>query len=1058
VWGLALARALAESFPTSPTFELGPTALVTLATGLVGGGAAGWLARRKAFARHDGPGLSSTILPLFIVSVYLFWPGIVPHIGWTLLGGGLALTMLLVVRRARPLYAPTTNLPLKGLEIVFLACVVLALYLRTLGPTVGQADTFEFQVVAPTLGVAHPTGYPLYVLSGKLFSLLPFGSVAWRVNLTSAIFGTGAVLVLYQLISRLTRRPLVAVSAALAFAFSRIFWSQAVVAEVYTLHNLFVAGLMLLLLEGVSGNWRVSYSRREAVGGSGAQGAGATKRWTLNPLYALSLLLGLSFANHLTTALLLPAVALTILFVRPRLRQREWLIAVVLFLLGLALYAYIYLRWPMLHQGVWMSLDEFWRYVTGQQFGGALRLDAWRTDPTRYQIVGRLLREPFGWPGLILGAIGLVWLVVKSGRVALVTLLVFLTYVWYALNYYVPDVAVFMLPAHLVLATWIGVGMAALMELVIEGRDKGVERPGICASYSIAISFLWLLPLWLLWTNLPLVDQSGERDAYAWGERVLDLPLAPKSAILADSVRIAPLYYLQRIEGRRPDLDVLVLADESTYRAELGARLAAAQTVYLARFLPGLESLYHLRSVGPLTEVGVSQLMAPPSLDHVLGVRFSLAAAQEVATREQGSVELLGFTGPVPGPDGGTGLTLYWRADGPISEVYHVRLRLVDGQGRVWWQEDGQHAANNYYPTPAWHPGEVVADYHEIPPEALDSAVYPQAYTVQVGLFRPFSDAGLVAQNGAMWYPLVPLDLPIGRHEASPVHLLRARYAFPRGMMPQSLVAASSWDGSGEGLVLTGVDLPAVVATGAPVELRLYASASGRADAKAQGRPALTWTDGWGSSEQAIVLETWGPFRLLLQAPMASGDYDLRLGWVDQQGRFYTARCGWLAHPTQDCPVARVQVTAAAATALANFDGKMLLAGAEFDLPASSAGALPTLSPGQTMQLTLSWQGLQPMEENYTVSIQLVGPDGRLYGQTDTWPVLGTFPTSQWSPSQRFSDPYQVVLGPDAAPGHYQVGVVVYLLATRTRLPLLDAAGQSTGDIAWLGEFMVVPR
>jgi hypothetical protein len=163
-------------------------------------------------------------------------------------------------------------------------------------------------------------------------------------------------------------------------------------------------------------------------------------------------------------------------------------------------------------------------------------------------------------------------------------------------------------------------------------------------------------------------------------------------------------------------------------------------------------------------------------------------------------------------------------------------------------------------------------------------------------------------------------------------------------------------------------------------------------------------------------------------------------------------------HPTQDCPVARVQVTAAAATALANFDGKMLLAGAEFDLPASSAGALPTLSPGQTMQLTLSWQGLQPMEENYTVSIQLVGPDGRLYGQTDTWPVLGTFPTSQWSPSQRFSDPYQVVLGPDAAPGHYQVGVVVYLLATRTRLPLLDAAGQSTGDIAWLGEFMVVPR
>ena len=60
-----------------------------------------------------------------------------------------------------------------------LDALCLALYLRTLGPTVGQADTFEFQVIAPTWGVAHPTGYPLYILCGKLFSLLPLGSVAW---------------------------------------------------------------------------------------------------------------------------------------------------------------------------------------------------------------------------------------------------------------------------------------------------------------------------------------------------------------------------------------------------------------------------------------------------------------------------------------------------------------------------------------------------------------------------------------------------------------------------------------------------------------------------------------------------------------------------------------------------------------------------------------------------------------------------------------------------------------------------------------------------------------
>jgi hypothetical protein len=96
------------------------------------------------------------------------------------------------------------------------------------------------------------------------------------------------------------------------------------------------------------------------------------------------------------------------------------------------------------------------------------------------------------------------------------------------------------------------------------------------------------------------------------------------------------------------------------------------------------------------------------------------------------------------------------------------------------------------------------------------------------------------------------------------------------------------------------------------------------------------------------------------------------------------------------------------------------------------------------------------MEEDYTVSVQLIAPDGRLYGQTDAWPVQGTLPTSQWSPGQRIADPYDVTLRADAPPGRYQVGVVVYLLATHTRLPLLDESGRASGDIAIVGELDVV--
>ena len=181
---------------------------------------------------------------------------------------------------------------IRWLPPVVLGLATLALYLRTLLPSVGQADTFEFQVVVPRLAVAHPTGYPLYVLLGKLFTLLPVGNVAWRMNLASAVYATAAVLVLYALLLRLaaprqdlarpgrrqahsarrtgqtTTRWLPAFVAALAFAFSSTFWSQAVIAEVYTLHNLLVAAILWLLLSRI----KTSEVSRKPLGS-------AARRW-----------------------------------------------------------------------------------------------------------------------------------------------------------------------------------------------------------------------------------------------------------------------------------------------------------------------------------------------------------------------------------------------------------------------------------------------------------------------------------------------------------------------------------------------------------------------------------------------------------------------------------------------------------------------------------------------------------------------------------------------------------------------------------------------------------
>ena len=182
-----------------------------------------------------------------------------------------------------------------------------AVYLFTLSPTVGLEDSGEFITAVSSLGIAHPSGYPLYVVLGKLFTLLvPFGDIAWRVNLFSAFCASMAVGVLSLLLQELLhhlfirRAPYeqdrraskwtyaIAASIALSLGFSRVWWSQAVIAEVYTLNAFFVVLTLFLL-------WRYWCNRQAAA------------------LYVFALVYGLSINNHQTMLLLAPVYLLFLL-------------------------------------------------------------------------------------------------------------------------------------------------------------------------------------------------------------------------------------------------------------------------------------------------------------------------------------------------------------------------------------------------------------------------------------------------------------------------------------------------------------------------------------------------------------------------------------------------------------------------------------------------------------------------------------------------------------------------------------------------------------------------
>ena len=161
----------------------------------------------------------------------------------------------------------------------------LALYLGTLAPTVYTFDSAELAAGAYSLGIVHSTGYPLYLLLVKAFMLLvPWGDMAYRANLFSALCAAVTLVVLGRAMRLLAGSAGAALAAAGLVGVSFPFWSQAVAAEVYTLHTLFVAGMLWLLLA-----WRA---------------AGRPGHFVL-----LWLTFGLSLGNHISTLLLLPGLA-----------------------------------------------------------------------------------------------------------------------------------------------------------------------------------------------------------------------------------------------------------------------------------------------------------------------------------------------------------------------------------------------------------------------------------------------------------------------------------------------------------------------------------------------------------------------------------------------------------------------------------------------------------------------------------------------------------------------------------------------------------------------------
>ena len=224
------------------------------------------------------------------------------------------------------------------------------IYLKTMNPTSFAYDTTWFHIQIPQLAVGQPTGFPLAFLLGKLFTYLPFATVAYRLNLFSVFFGAATVTVFVMIVSNLIKKEYyIAFISTLFFCLFKVFWLQTNRFEVYTLHT-FLTGLILLF--GIY--WTNTKENKF--------------------LYLYYLFIGLSLTNHPLSIFLAPILVVfpIIIDYKAVFKLKKVIIIIILVLAPLLFYLYIPIR-SLQGYGKIKTVQQFFHYITGmqwkQQFG-----------------------------------------------------------------------------------------------------------------------------------------------------------------------------------------------------------------------------------------------------------------------------------------------------------------------------------------------------------------------------------------------------------------------------------------------------------------------------------------------------------------------------------------------------------------------------------------------------------------------------------------------------------------------------------------------------------------
>ena len=365
--------------------------------------------------------------------------------------------------------------------------VPLGTYVVTLPRTITFEDSGQIITAAARLGISHPSGYPLATLVGQAFTLVPWGRMAWRVNLASAAMAAACCVVLFFLLRRLfleiraEARVAAAASAAgtaIAFGLSRTFWSQAVVAEAYAVNALALAVVLYAAF---------NFART------------ADARFG----YLAAFASGLALAAHTSSAIVTLPVAAYLLWRFRRLPSpRALCLALGLVLLGFMVYLYLPLRavqGPAINWGDPRTLVRAYAHITRRMYGGP---DAARLPfrPHHLYELGKFVWWDFVPPAVFAMAAGLYlalrrrgrpWvflaiLLLPTGPLATVALVLLLQ------GHQLPGIQVWYIPFFLLATLFLGLALFSLAT----SRPPWLRRAGyaaiaLAAALPLAFNFYW---------------------------------------------------------------------------------------------------------------------------------------------------------------------------------------------------------------------------------------------------------------------------------------------------------------------------------------------------------------------------------------------------------------------------------------------------------------------------------------------------------------------------------------------------------------------------------------